>query len=119
MSVSPPMSLAGKVLRKRWELGAMVGRGACSDVYEVTDIRGEGRSGGEAQAYVAKIAPLPPVAPRRTKAGKGSKLTKKEEKAMRTNADMIYYEYMLYQGFLRGHGGIAEVCMCGTWSGHV
>lgn len=101
-------TMSGKVLKNRWKLGALVGRGACSDVYEATDIRGSRGSGGDAGEYVAKISPLPPVDALQTNAG-GKRLTKKEEKAMRTNADLIHLEFILYQGYLRGHEGVAGV----------
>lgn len=70
MYVPPPTPLLGQVLSNRWKLGAVVGRGACSDVYEVTDIRGAGRSTENGGAFVAKIAPLPQAAPHQPNDGK-------------------------------------------------
>lgn len=96
-----PPSLSGKVLKKKWKIGALVGTGGCAQVYEVADVRAE--SAGEAQ-LVAKIAPLPVGLPPAMSKGKKRKKTDEEK-----HADMIYYEYTLYKGFLLDHGGVVEV----------
>lgn len=96
-----PPSLSGTVLKKKWRLGALVGTGGCAEVYEATDIKGEGAGAGQ---LVAKIAPLPVGLPPAMSKGKKRKKTDQEK-----HADMIYYEYTLYKGFLLKHGGVVEV----------
>ena len=96
-----PSSLSGTVLKKKWRLGALVGTGRCAEVYEATDIKGEGAGAGQ---LVAKFAPLPVGLPPAMSKGKTRKKTDQEK-----HADMIYYEYTLYKGFLLKHGGVVEV----------
>lgn len=59
----------------------------------------------EVQKLVAKVAPLPSGLPPAISKGKKRKKTDEEK-----HADMLYYEYTLYNGFLRGHGGVPQVC---------
>lgn len=99
-----PPSLSEKVLNNKWKLGSLIGRGGCAEVYEVTDIRSQGGGREPPQRLVAKIAPLPSGLPPAMKKGKKRKKTDQEK-----HADMIYYEYTLYKGFLLGHDGVVEV----------
>lgn len=96
-----PPSRSGTVLKKKWKLGALVGTGGCAEVYEATDLRGESAGGRQ---LVAKIAPLPVGLPPAMSKGKKRKKTDQEK-----HADMIYYEYTLYKGFLLDHKGVVEV----------
>lgn len=101
-------------MKKKWKLGALVGKGGCAEVYEAIDVRASesaGAAAGSAAAagggggpFVAKIAPLPVGLPPAIHKGKKRKKTDQEK-----HADMIYYEYTLYQGFLAGHDGVVEV----------
>lgn len=95
-------SLSGTVLKKRWKLGALVGKGGCAEVYEAIDT-GDSESAG-AGPFVAKVARMAVGLPPAIKKGKKRKKTEQEKLA-----DMIYYEYMLYNGFLLNHGGVAKV----------
>ena len=97
-----PPSLSGTVLRKKWKLGALVGTGGCAEVYEAIGT-GDAESAG-AGPFVAKVAPLAVGLPPAMSKGKKRKKTEQEK-----HADMIYYEYTLYKGFLADHGGVAEV----------
>lgn len=102
-----PSSLTGTVLKKKWKLGALVGKGGCAEVYEAIDVRASESAGSAAAGggpFVAKIAPLPVGLPPTIHKGKKRKKTDQEK-----HADMIYYEYTLYQGFLAGHGGVVQV----------
>lgn len=96
-----PPSLSGTVLKKKWRLGGLVGSGGCAEVYEVTDLR---TGSGEGEALVAKVAALPVGLPPAMSKGKKRKKTDKEK-----HADMLYYEYTLYNGYLRSHGGVPKV----------
>lgn len=96
-----PPPLSGTVLKKKWKLGALVGTGGCAEVYEATDVA---RESAGARPLVAKIAPLPVGLPPAMNKGKKRKKTDQEK-----HADMIYYEYTLYKGFLLGHDGVVEV----------
>lgn len=49
-------SLTGTVLRGKWRLGALLGTGACADVYEATDVSAGAAS--ESGGFVAKVTPL-------------------------------------------------------------
>lgn len=100
-----PPSLSGTVLKKKWKLGALVGTGGCAEVYEASHIQGSG--GTETGQFVAKIAPLAVGLPPAMSKGKKRKKTDQEK-----HADMIYYEYTLYKGFLLEHGGVVQVCFC-------
>ena len=106
-----PPSLSGTVLKKKWRLGDLVGTGGCAEVYEATDVKGEGEGAGQ---LVAKIAPLPVGLPPAMSKGKKRKKTDQEK-----HADMIYYEYTLYKGFLLKHGGVVEVRLQQTRHMHV
>lgn len=97
-----PPSLSGTVLKKRWKLGALVGKGGCAEVYEAIATGGAESAG--AGPFVAKVAPLAVGLPPAISKGKKRKKTEQEK-----HADMIYYEYTLYKGFLADHGGVAEV----------
>lgn len=100
LNMSSP-SLKGKILGNRWKLGALLGKGACADVYEATHVRG-----GEEEAFAAKVVPVPQgLPPRMNKAGKKRSFTEQER-----DVNMIYYEHTLYHGWLRDHGGVAKVC---------
>lgn len=86
----PLPSLTGKVLKGTWRLGELVGTGACADVYEVTGVSdGVGTQAGK---FVAKIAPLPADSPPQSK---------KKHNEEKRNANMLFYERTLYQGYLR------------------
>ncbi len=98
-----PPSLSGKVLKKKWKLGALVGKGGCAEVYEAIDTRAASESAG-AGPFVAKVAPLAVGLPPAMSKGKKRKKTEQEK-----HADMIYYEYTLYKGFLLQHEGVVEV----------
>lgn len=94
-------SLTGKVLKNKWRLGALVGEGACADVYEATDISA-GAVTGPGQ-FVAKIAPLPVDLPSRPK---------RQIKEEKLNADLLFKERTFYQGYLlplRDIGCVVEV----------
>lgn len=97
-----PPSLSGKVLNKKWKLGALVGKGGCAEVYEAIDARASESAG--AGPFVAKVAPLAVGLPPAISKGKKRKKTEQEK-----HADMIYYEYTLYKGFLLQHEGVVEV----------
>lgn len=97
-----PPSLSGTVLKKKWTLGALVGKGGCAEVYEAIGTGDAERAG--AGPFVAKVAPLAVGLPPAMSKGKKRKKTEQEK-----HADMIYYEYTLYKGFLADHGGVAEV----------
>lgn len=99
-----PSSLSGTVLKKKWKLGALVGKGGCAEVYEAIDVRGSDGAGTASGPFVAKIAPLPVGLPPSMSKGKKRKKTEQEK-----HADMIYYEYTLYKGFLLDHEGVVEV----------
>lgn len=96
-----PPSLSGIELKKKWKLGRLIGSGGCAEVYEVVDLRS---SGGE--ELVAKVAPLPAGLPPAMKKGKKRKKTDQEK-----HADMLYYEYTLYNGYLREHGRVPKVML--------
>lgn len=96
-----PPSLTGIVLKNKWILGAKVGQGGCAEVYEAVSTGSSESAGGP---YVAKVAPLAVGLPPAINKGKKRKKTEQEK-----HADMIYYEYTLYNGFLREHGGVPEV----------
>lgn len=96
-----PSSLSGTVLKKKWNVGAFVGRGGCAEVYEASHVQ---PASGTGQHLVVKIAPLPVGLPPAISKGKKRKKTDQEK-----HADMIYYEYTLYKGFLLDHGGVVEV----------
>lgn len=98
-----PPSLSGTVLKKKWKLGDFVGKGGCAEVYEAIGT-GDAESAGGAGPFVAKVAPLAVGLPPAISKGKKRKKTEQEK-----HADMIYYEYTLYKGFLADHGGVAEV----------
>lgn len=102
-------SLSGTVLKKKWKLGALVGKGGCAVVYEAIDVRasksaGAGSAAATGGPFVAKIAPLPVGLPPAMRKGKKRKKTEQEK-----HADMIYYEDQLYKGFLADHDGVVEV----------
>ncbi|CAM9371404.1 unnamed protein product [Ectocarpus sp. 13 AM-2016] len=96
-------SLIGAVLKKKWKLGALVGSGGCAEVYEAVDARAKS-AGASDGPFVAKIAPLPVGLPPAMSNGRKRKKTEEEK-----HADMIYYEYTLYKGFLAEHGGVVEI----------
>lgn len=95
-------SLTGTVLNSKWRLGALVGAGACADVYEAMDVSAGATA--ESGKFVAKICPLPVDLPPRPQ------WRRKEEKR---KADTLYHEHMLYRGFLlprlRNLGCVVEV----------
>lgn len=82
-------SLTDRVLNNKWRLGALVGAGACADVYEATDVSSEATA--EPGRFVAKIAQLP---------GDLSTRSGRELAAEERNADMLHYEKDLYWGHL-------------------
>ncbi|CAM9396819.1 unnamed protein product, partial [Discosporangium mesarthrocarpum] len=92
----------GNVLRGRWRLDEFIGSGACAKVYGVTDLKAS--SNGDKESWVAKVCEVPQGLPPAIAKGKKRKKTEGEK-----NADMLYYEYTLYNGFLRPHGGVAKV----------
>lgn len=94
-----PPSLSGTELKKKWRLGRLLGSGGCAQVFEVADLRGVG-----GEELVAKVAPLPSGLPPAMSKGKKRKKTDQEK-----HADMLYYEYTLYNGYLREHGGVPKV----------
>lgn len=79
-----------------------MGKGGCAEVYEAISTGGGAESAGG--PFVAKVAPLAVGLPPAISKGKKRKKTEQEK-----HADMIYYEYTLYQGFLADHGGVAKV----------
>ncbi|CAM9791210.1 unnamed protein product [Ectocarpus fasciculatus] len=98
----PSPSLTGTVLNSKWRLGALVGAGACADVYEAMDASAGATA--ESGKFVAKICPLPVDLPPRPQ------WKRKEEKK---KADTLYHEHMLYRGFLlprlRNLGCVVEI----------
>lgn len=94
-------SLSGIELKRRWRLGNKIGSGGCAEVYQVTDLRG-----ADGEELVAKVAPLPEGLPPAMSKGKKRKKTDKEK-----HADMLYYEYTLYNGYLRAHKGVPKVML--------
>ncbi|CAM9334145.1 unnamed protein product [Chrysoparadoxa australica] len=81
--------MEGKVLKGKWEVGSFIGEGACAQVYEVKDVKGAVKP---AIPLVIKICPLPAAA-------SGKKRKKTPQQAA---ADTLYYENMVYQGYLLG-----------------
>lgn len=86
----PSTSLTGKVLNNKWKLGALVGTGACADVYEATDV--SAGAVAESGRFVAKVAPVPVDLPARPS---------QALLEIKGNANLLYWEYTLYQGYLR------------------
>ncbi|CAM9920680.1 unnamed protein product, partial [Choristocarpus tenellus] len=102
----------GKILKGRWRLGEMIGRGACAKVYSVTDLKA-GSSSLKSEPLVAKVCEVPQGLPPSMARGKKRKKTDAEK-----NADMLYYEYTLYNGFLRPHEGVPKVPAGGYGDDH-
>lgn len=89
-AIMPSSSLTGKVLKSKWRLGALIGTGACADVYEASDVSLGATT--EAGMFVAKVAPVPVDLPPRP----SQALLEKKR-----NADLLHWEHTLYQGYLR------------------
>jgi hypothetical protein len=91
-------SLTGRVLKKEWRVGKLLGAGACAEVYEVERVAVTARSGSRAAAAAAasttslviKVAPVPPPA------AKGKKANGDAKRA----ADTLFAEHLLYANVL-------------------
>ncbi|EQC30607.1 CK1/CK1 protein kinase [Saprolegnia diclina VS20] len=86
---------------KQWVLGEKLGSGACSDVYEVAPLKGNG-----GQRYAMKVSPIP--------APTVGKKKRKKTHADRS-ADALYAEHLLYVNSLAGHAGIPTLPATGAY----
>ena len=91
---------SGLVLSKRWKLGALLGEGACGQVFEVADITGTQNQ----HAWVMKLAPLPPAP-----APGAARKKNKTHDAMKRNADTLYMEQLVYKNYLMGVPNVPEL----------
>jgi hypothetical protein len=112
----PGPSLTGALLkegvwpRNSWRLGAFLGEGACSQVYEAILEPSNGgaaaaAAGGDGKQYVAKVSALPPA--EATAAGK-----KRDPRAVA--ADVLFAEHALYRNNLKGHPQVCSAAVAVT-----
>ncbi|CAK4128031.1 unnamed protein product [Aphanomyces euteiches] len=94
------MLTKGTIL-KNWVLGEKLGSGACSEVYIVTPVKGDG-----SESYAMKVSPLPPV-------NTGNKKRKKSHADR--SADALYAEHLLYVNTLAGLDGIPALPPSGAY----
>lgn len=83
MAPSTPKGLLIGNPRKPWRVGRILGTGACGSVHDL-----EAESGNNStMKYAIKMAPLPPANANR----------KRKKTAAEKNADLLYYESIVYQ----------------------
>ena len=82
--MNPQGQLIGKAT-KRWQVGRLLGSGACGSVHELIPPTGSSSSKNSYPDYAIKIAPLP-----KSLANKSGKKRKKTD--AERNADLILYE---------------------------
>lgn len=85
----PPEGLLIGKATKPWQIGRLLGSGACGSVHELVAPAG---SKSTTISYAVKIVPLPKSMATANKAGKKRKKTEEER-----NADLILHEYTTLQ----------------------
>ena len=88
LSFTSPEGLVLGNPRHLWRVGRQLGSGACGSVHELSNTLGD--------RYAIKLARNPPP---------GSSRSKKKDKELRRNANLLHYEHIIYTAHVPHLGG--------------